>query len=85
MQPVTQLSEKRNKAYRKLMQHSTEQYATEYKRLRAKARRMIKEAKKSSWQDVCSKMGFKTKIGHIWNLIHKMSGAYKQINSSSVK
>lgn len=64
----------RNIAYRQLRRSQVEKYVTEYKRLRAKARKVIKEAKKESWRKFCGTIGAETTIGQVWGMIHKMAG-----------
>lgn len=68
----------RNRAYKKLKKHLLENYAIEYKRLRAKARRVIKDAKKHSWKTFCNKLGLDTPLKKIWNPVHRMTGIYRQ-------
>lgn len=68
----------RNKAYKKLKRYSLESYVIEYKKLRARARRVIKEAKKKSCRDFCCKLGPETSTKEIWNLVHRMSGVCRQ-------
>ena len=68
----------RNRAYKRLRKHLIESYAIEYKRLRAKARRVIKEAKKQSWRNFCGKLGPDTPINKIWSFVHRMTGAFQQ-------
>lgn len=50
----------RNKAYRRLRKHPIEAHIV-YKKLRAKARKVIKEAKRDSWRKFCSALGIRNK------------------------
>lgn len=67
----------RNKAYRILRKCPMVCYAIEYKRLRAEARRAIKNAKINSWQSFCETLWPETPVRHLWTAVHKMSGVYK--------
>ena len=59
-----------------MTKHILESYAIEYKRLRAKAKRVTKEAKKQSWRHFCCKLGADT--NKIWSLVHRMTGFFQQ-------
>ena len=50
----------------------------EFKRLRALARRVIKEEKRNSWRVFCEKLGPETPVGQLWSAVHRMSGMYKK-------
>ena len=50
----------------------------EYKRLRAVARKVIKEEKRNSWRAFCEQIGPETPLGQLWSAVHKMSGVYKK-------
>lgn len=54
-----------------------EEFAIEYKRLRAKARRVIKDAKRESWRKFCGTLGPQTNIRRLWDLVHRMTGEYR--------
>ena len=51
--------------------------STEYKRLRAVARRVIKEARKCSWRKFCGTLGPETPVRQLWSAVRKMAGVYK--------
>ena len=51
--------------------------STEYKRLRAVARRVIKEARKCSWRKFCCTLGPETPVRQLWSAVRKLSGVYK--------
>lgn len=66
----------RNRGYRALRKYPTEDKAVEYKRLRARARRVIKTAKKKkNWRRYCGKLGAETAVADIWWTVHRMSGS----------
>uniref|UniRef100_A0A8C2KZI6 Uncharacterized protein n=1 Tax=Cyprinus carpio TaxID=7962 RepID=A0A8C2KZI6_CYPCA len=67
----------RNKAYRRVRKFPMEECAIEYKRLRAKARRVIKDAKRESWRKFCGTLGPQTNIRRFWDLVHRMTGEYR--------
>lgn len=64
----------RNIAYKHLRRSPVEKYVIEYKRRRARARKVIKEAKKESWCKLCGTIGTETTVGQVWLMIHKMAG-----------
>ena len=68
----------RNCAYRLLRRCPTENNAIEYKRLRAKARRVIKVTKKECWRRYCGTLGVDTSVGEIWAAVHRMSGVRRK-------
>lgn len=55
----------------------------EYKRKRARARKIIKIAKRNTWRDFCSTIGRERDVSHVWNVLRKMSGR-KAANKISV-
>ena len=67
----------RNVAYRRLKKYPIMFNATEYKRLRAVARRVIKEAKRCSWRKFCGTLGPETPVRQLWSAVRKLSGVYK--------
>jgi len=68
----------RKRAQRKLFrQPSTENLLT-YKRLKARARYLVKKSKKLSWQNYCSSMTSKTSSKKVWNCIRKIKGKKSQ-------
>ncbi|KAL7390520.1 hypothetical protein ABVT39_022758 [Epinephelus coioides] len=69
---------KRNKAYRKLRKYPMSDNVIEYKRLRALARKVVKEEKRSSWRKYCDTIGPETPVGQLWSAVYKMSGAYRK-------
>jgi len=68
----------RNKAYRRLRKYPMLVNVIEYKRLRAVARRAIKDAKRNSWRKFCSTLGPETPVRHLWSAVRRMSGLYKK-------
>ena len=68
----------RNRAYKILEKCPTIDNVYEYKRLRAVARRVIKNAKKESWRRYCSSIKPDTPVGQLWSAVHRMSGVYRQ-------
>jgi len=49
-----------------------------YKETQAKARRIIRKAKKQSWQTFCNKIGRTTPVGDVWNMIKGMQGIRRE-------
>ena len=68
----------RNLAYRAVRKYPTENNAIEYKKLRAKARRVIKDTKKECWRRYCGGLGIETSIGEIWRAVHRMTGVVRK-------
>lgn len=64
----------RNRAYQSLKKYPTDSHVIEYKRRRAEARRVIKQAKKESWQKYCGTLGAQTPVGKMWGMIRRMAG-----------
>ena len=64
----------RNRAYRAFNTSPTEANMISYKKHRANARRIVKAAKRSSWQDFISKITKDTPTTEIWNHIKRING-----------
>ena len=54
-----------------------ENHAIEYKKLRGKARRVVKDAKRESRRKFCSTLGPQTEVRKLWALVHRMAGVYR--------
>ena len=65
---------KRKDSLKRFKQYPTKIYLNACKILRAKARRIIKQAKRSSWKDLISKINARTPMTTIWNMIKKING-----------
>ena len=65
---------KRNAAYRSFQRSPTDENYIEYKKFRALARKIIKEAKRKSWHDFVSKINKFTPTSEIWKHIRKING-----------
>lgn len=70
----------RNQAYRSLRKSPMESIAMEYKRLRAKARRVVKGAKRECWRRYCGKLGVEATVAEMWCSVHHMSGILRKNN-----
>lgn len=68
----------RNRAYRKLRKYPVLDNVMEYKKERAVARRVIKNAKRDSWRSFCGTLSPETPIKQLWMIIHRMSGIYRK-------
>lgn len=53
--------------------------------MRAKARRTIKQAKRTSWQNYISKINSRTSMKNVWNMLRKISGKNKNLSYSHIK
>ena len=72
----------RKRAQRKFFRNPSTENALEFKRLKAKARSVIKTSKKASWQHFCTNINSKTSPTKVWKSIRKIGGNRK---SSGVK
>ncbi|MCU7800748.1 MAG: reverse transcriptase-like protein [gamma proteobacterium symbiont of Lucinoma myriamae] len=76
---------KRKSALRKFNKNPSNENHLYSKLMRAKARRTIKKAKRTSWQQYVSKLNPKTPIKKIWNMIRKISGKNKRTECIHIK
>ena len=67
----------RNVACRRLKKYPIMLNPTEYKRLWAVARTVIKEGKRCNWREFCGTLGPETPVRQLWSAVRKMSGVYK--------
>ena len=72
----------RKKALAKLCLRPTADNICDFKIMRAKARRTIKQSKRNSWRDYVSKLNSTTSIKKTWEMIRKISGKH---GSSPIK
>ena len=64
----------RKKALREFELQPTSQNLDKFKIFRARARRTIREAKRSSWQTYVSKLNCRTPTKMAWDMVRKISG-----------
>ena len=76
---------KRKDNLKRFKQYSTKTNLNACKILRAKARRVIKQAKRSSWKDFISKINARTPMTTIWNMIKKINGKNQSMKYSNIK
>ena len=76
---------KRKDSLKHFKQYPTKTNLNACKILRAKARRIIKQAKRSSWKDFISKINTRTPMTTIWNMIKKINGKNQSIKYSHIK
>lgn len=69
---------RRNVVYRRLRKYPILINAMEYKRLRAVARRVIKDAKRNSWRKFCSVLSPETPVRKLRSAVRRLSGIYKR-------
>jgi ribonuclease HI len=67
----------RRKAYNIFKKFPTQSNFINYKQKYAKARRIIRQAKKESWKKYVSKLSHKTSAKQVWQMIRKISGKFK--------
>ena len=68
---------KRNASLRKFEIRPTNENLQNYKIMRAKARRTIRQSKRKSWQTYVSKINSNTPSKKVWDMIRKISGKSK--------
>ena len=66
--------QQRNAALRKFNKEPSTSNLNTFKLLRAKARKIIKQTKKISWQNYVNKLNSSTKTNTVWKMIRKISG-----------
>ena len=64
----------RNRAYKRYFRNPSDDNFIEYKKCRAKARRIVRAEKRESWQDFVSKINKDTPTSEIWNYIKRLNG-----------
>lgn len=64
----------RNLAYKRLQRHNNEENLDEYKRLRAKAKFVIKKSKRESWTKFCSTINNEITMSELWRKVRSMKG-----------
>ncbi|KAF0029465.1 hypothetical protein F2P81_018570 [Scophthalmus maximus] len=68
----------RNKAFKIIKRNSSFQNVIEYKRVPARVRKIIKDAKKEYWRRFCNTVGKETEIGKVWRMIKRMKGGKQE-------
>ena len=66
---------KRKSALRKFNKNPSRENHIYSKLTRAKARKTIKEAKRTSWRQYVNKLNSKTPVKKVWDMILKVSGS----------
>jgi exonuclease III len=56
----------------------------EYRRLKAAAQRLIRDAAKQHWQDYCATLSGQTRLATVWGMARKMNGARCSPSSSAL-
>ena len=64
----------RKKSLRKFNSQPTEANLTEFKMLRARARRLVRQKKRHSWRSYISKLNSRTPSSKVWQMIKKIQG-----------
>ena len=64
----------RNRALRDYQKNKTQEKYIEYKKVRAIAKRTIKEAKRKTWREYITKISINTPAKEVWNTIRVISG-----------
>ena len=80
--PANKLLRNAGKLNENFFHNPTAENVLAFKQLKAKARYVIKNQKKTSWQNFCSSLTSKTKPKTVWNAIRKMKGKSKTFNNS---
>ena len=64
----------RNRALREYQKDKTQEKNIEYKRVKAVARRTIREAKRKTWREFVTKISINTSSKEVWNTVRVISG-----------
>ena len=76
---------KRKSALRKFNKNPSRENHMHSKLARAKARRTIKDAKRSSWRQYVNKLNSRTPVKKVWDMIRKVSGKNKKSECVHIK
>ena len=76
---------KRKSALRKFIKNPSCENHMHSKLARAKARRTIKGAKRTSWRQYVNKLNSRTPIKKVWDMIRKVSGKNKKSECVHIK
>ena len=76
---------KRKSALRKFNKNPSRENHMHSKLARAKARRTIKDAKRTSWRQYVNKLNSRTPIKKVWDMIRKVSGKNKKCECVHIK
>ena len=79
---VRQAIAKRKRAFRFYLRHRTEHALINRNKERANAQRIIRRAKRNSWQHYLSYFTSSTPISQIWNLIRRLTGKRASTSTS---
>ena len=76
---------KRKSALRKFNKNPSRENHMHSKLARAKARRTIKDAKRTSWRQYVNNLNSRTPIKKVWDMIRKVSGKNKKSDCVHIK
>ena len=76
---------KRKSALRKFDKNPSRENHMYSRLTRAKARRTIKEAKRTPWRQCVNKLNSKTPVQNVWDMIRKVSGKKKKSECIHIK
>ena len=71
---VAQAIAKRKRAFRKYLRNRDNASLIERNKERASCKKIIREAKRSSWQSFISQLNFRTPLSKIWSIVRSLSG-----------
>ena len=75
----------RKKALRIFNKYPTATNLSSFRRLRAKARRVVKDAKRASWMEFLSGINHKTPLAHVWRKVKSISSSGQLSSVSYLK
>ena len=67
----------RNRAYRRFNRNITAENFVLYKKARARARRVIRKAKRDSWRSFVSTITYRTPGSQVWATVNRINGKFK--------
>jgi Reverse transcriptase (RNA-dependent DNA polymerase) len=82
---LRELIRQRRRAERRLRNHKTDENITEFKRLKATTRLLLKKARRDAWREFTNSMTCHTPSKEIWNKIGAISGKRKGNNITKLR
>src|SRR5262247_70118 len=70
----TRAVKERNAARNQMQRTKNGADIEQYRRLRGLAQKTIREAQRSHWREYCGTLNDRTKMGHVWKTVRRMSG-----------
>ena len=75
----------RKKAERQFVKHPTSDNLDNFRIFKAKARRTLKQNRRTSWRNFVSKLNCHTPMNKVWNMVQKIKGKNNKTNVHHLK